>query len=208
VSSLRLRNDAECDWVTCLAAARAGSAEALGRLFEHFRPYLLAIAAAELDADLTSKVAPSDLVQETFLEGHRDFAAFRGEQPDDLRSWIRQVLLHNLENSRRHYRKTLARSVQREVPLPSLGPLAVPGAHLPADDSSPSSLIGRREERNRVRQALARLPEHYRSVIVWHHREGLTFAAIGARLNRSPDAARSLWWRALQHLKQVLESST
>ena len=77
------RNDAPADWVASLAAARAGSAEALGRLFQQFRPYLLAIAAAELDADLTAKVAPSDLVQETFLEGQRDFAAFRGDQPEE-----------------------------------------------------------------------------------------------------------------------------
>jgi RNA polymerase sigma-70 factor (ECF subfamily) len=193
--------------VSCLAAARAGSAEALGRLFEHFRPYLLAIAAAELDADLAAKVAPSDLVQETFLEGQRDFAAFRGEQPEELRAWIRQVLVHNLENSRRHYRRTLARSVDREVPLPSLGPQALPGEHLPGDDSSPSARAGRSEDRIRVHQALARLPEHYRTVILWHHKEGLTFAAIGARLNRSADAVRSLWWRALQHLKDLLESS-
>ncbi|HTK77148.1 MAG TPA: sigma-70 family RNA polymerase sigma factor [Gemmataceae bacterium] len=206
MSSPRLRNDAACDWVACLAAARAGSAEALGRLFEQFRPYLLAIAAGELDADLAAKVAPSDLVQETFLEGQRDFAAFRGQQPEELRAWIRQVLIHNLENSRRHYRKTLARRVDREVPLPSLGPLAVPGEHLAGDDSSPSARIGRSEDRHLVQQALARLPDHYRSVIVWHHKEGLTFEVIGARLNRSPDAVRSLWWRALQRLKQLLES--
>jgi RNA polymerase sigma-70 factor (ECF subfamily) len=191
-----------------LAAARAGSAEALGRLFEQFRPYLLAIAAAELDADLAAKVGPSDLVQETFLESHRDFAAFRGEQPDELRSWIRQVLLHNLQNSRRRYQKTLARRVGREVPLPVLGPRALPGEHLSADDSTPSAHFGRSEDRNRVQQAIARLPEHYRAVIVWHHKEGLTFAAIGARLNRSPDAARLLWWRALQHLKNLLETPT
>jgi RNA polymerase sigma-70 factor (ECF subfamily) len=208
MSTLRIRTEAPSDWVTCLAAARNGSAEALGRLFDHYRPYLLAIAAAELDADLAAKVAPSDLVQETFLEGQRDFAAFRGEQPGELRSWIRQVLLHNLENSRRRYQRTLARRVGREVPLPGLGPRAVPGEHLPGDDSSPSTRVGRAEDQNRVHNAIARLPEQYRSVIVWHHKEGLTFAAIGARLNRSPDAARLLWWRALQHLKILLGSPT
>ena len=57
-----------------LAEARAGSQEALGKLLESFRAYLLLIAQCELDAELRAKGGASDLVQQTFLEGQRDFA--------------------------------------------------------------------------------------------------------------------------------------
>jgi hypothetical protein len=45
--------------------ARGGSAEALGRLLERSRAYLLLIANKGLDADLRSKGGASDLVQQT-----------------------------------------------------------------------------------------------------------------------------------------------
>jgi RNA polymerase sigma-70 factor (ECF subfamily) len=53
------------DW---LAEARQGSREALGRLLEGCRHYLLLMANQDTGPDLRAKVAPSDLVQETFLE--------------------------------------------------------------------------------------------------------------------------------------------
>jgi RNA polymerase sigma-70 factor (ECF subfamily) len=48
--------------------ARKGSREALGRLLETCRPYLLLVANNELDRDLQAKAGASDLVQETFIE--------------------------------------------------------------------------------------------------------------------------------------------
>src|SRR5687768_4579643 len=50
-----------------LAAARRGSAEALGQSLEICRRYLLQIAASELASHLQPKIAASDVVQETFL---------------------------------------------------------------------------------------------------------------------------------------------
>ena len=50
-----------------LPAARAGSREALGKLLEAARQYLLSIARQEFDPDLRAKNSPSDVVQETFV---------------------------------------------------------------------------------------------------------------------------------------------
>ncbi len=61
-----------------IAEARGGSREALNRLLEVFRPYLLLAANQDLDPVLQGRVAPSDVVQETLLEAARDFPIFRG----------------------------------------------------------------------------------------------------------------------------------
>jgi RNA polymerase sigma-70 factor, ECF subfamily len=195
--------DAPADWLQCLAAARSGSPAELGRLLDEFRPYLLALAASELDHDLRTKVGPSDLVQDSLLEGQRDFADFRGAQPDELRGWLRQILLHNAENLRRQYHGTAMRDVGREVPLPG-GPASGDGGGLLSDSSSPSQVAGRREDLDRVRDALAGLPEHYRSVILWRNRDGESFATIGTRLGRTAEASRLLWFRALKRLRDEL----
>ena len=50
-------------------------------------------------------------------------------------------------------------------------------------------------------EALARLPEHYRQVLAWRSFEGLSFAEIGRRLERSEDAVRMLYTRAFERLQ-------
>src|SRR5437773_7487633 len=89
-----------------LPAARSGSREALGRVLEAYRAYLLLIANRQLDPELRAKGGASDLVQETFLEAQRDFAHFHGDSPGEVQAWLKQLLLHNLANFARRYRET------------------------------------------------------------------------------------------------------
>ena len=62
------------DFTPSLAAARAGSREALGRVLESCRGYLLLIAQQELDPALQARGGASDLVQQTFLEAQADLS--------------------------------------------------------------------------------------------------------------------------------------
>src|SRR2546423_1075372 len=101
-----------------LAAARAGSNEALGQALEVCRAYLLRIANDGLDAALRAKGGASDLVQETFLEAQRDFPRFNGTSDAEWKAWLRQLLVHNAANFARRYRGTGKRRADRAVPLP------------------------------------------------------------------------------------------
>src|SRR5271166_2506287 len=94
-----------------LAAARSGSRQALGALLEACRGYLLLVARQELDPPLLAKGGASDLVQQTFLEAHRDFARFHGKSEEELLAWLRQLLLHNLADFTRRYREVAKRAV-------------------------------------------------------------------------------------------------
>jgi RNA polymerase sigma-70 factor, ECF subfamily len=189
-----------------LSDARAGSAEALGELLEAHRRYLLAVASSELDSTLQAKADAADLVQESLLEALHDFAHFCDYRPEQLRAWLRQILRNNLANFRRHYRATAMRDVGREVPLPAADMSAQPGEHLPTQIRTPSSHASRREEKEQLFRVIAQLPGHYRDVIVWRIHETQTFAEIGHRLGRSPDAAKQLWLRAVQRLMHELKS--
>ncbi len=53
-------------------------------------------------------------------------------------------------------------------------------------------------------RALGRLPEDYRRVMLLRYQKEMTFAEIGREMRRSADAARMLWTRALERLKQEL----
>jgi RNA polymerase sigma-70 factor, ECF subfamily len=188
-----------------LPAARAGSREALGKLLEAARQYLLSIASKEFDADLRTKNSPSDVVQETFVEAQRDFGQFQGDTEAELLAWLRQLLLHRVGKLRRRYRNTQKRRLAREVALGGDDSSEGPAAGLAANMPSPSGQAMEQEEDQALQEALGRLPEDYRRVITLRHEEQLPFEEIGRLLERSPEAARKLWARAVERLHEELD---
>jgi RNA polymerase sigma-70 factor, ECF subfamily len=55
---------------------------------------------------------------------------------------------------------------------------------------------------------LAVLPDESRTVILLRHRDDRTFAQIGAAIEKSEEAARKIWVRAVEKLQQALERSS
>jgi RNA polymerase sigma-70 factor (ECF subfamily) len=189
-----------------LPEARAGSREALGRALEACRDYLLLVANRQLDPDLRAKGGASDLVQETFLEAQRDFSQFRGTSGGELLAWLRQMLLHNLGAFRRHYRYTGKRRVDREVSLTADGTSSGLSLEPAGDSNSPSGQAMELEETQAVQRALDRLPDDYRRVVVYRYREGRSFEEIAELMQRSANAVRKLWFRAVERLQQQMEN--
>ena len=159
-------------------------------LAERFRDYLLRLATRKMPKPLRSKLAPSDVLQEVFLEAWRDFSGFKGEDGRELLLWLRKILLHNLSDNVRRYYDTQKRQVSLEWRLE--------GYDLRRDEIlsqgvlglSPSAQAEEAEERQRLETALALLPDPYRRVILLRSRDGLDFASIGDRMERSGEAAR------------------
>src|SRR5262245_65024573 len=92
-----------------LAAARAGSRNALGELLESYRRYLAHVARDQLDPRLLPKGDQSDLVQETFRDAQQAFGQFRGNSEEELLAWLRQILVHRISRFARRYRGTRKR---------------------------------------------------------------------------------------------------
>ena len=100
-----------------LVRARAGDDGARGQLLETYRNYLTLLARVQLGQHLQGKVDPSDVVQEAFLEAHRDFQQFRGQTEAELLGWLRRVLATSLADQVRHHRGTLRRDLRLERQL-------------------------------------------------------------------------------------------
>jgi RNA polymerase sigma-70 factor (ECF subfamily) len=190
-----------------LAAARAGSREALGQALEAFRGYLLLLAQEDLHPALRAKGGASDVVQETFLEAQRDFQQFRGDSEEELRAWLRQLLHHNLANFTRRYCGTGKRAVGRERALQPGGSSDELGGQLPGPPAEPSRLAVAKEQAQALWRGVDRLPDDYRQVLLLRYQDRLSFEEIAERMGRSAAAVRQLWARAVRRIRLEMEQS-
>lgn len=187
-----------------LQRARDGDGPSLGALLDQYQRYLQVLAEVEIGRQLQSKVDAVDVVQDVFLQAHRGFSAFQGTTAEQFAAWLRAILAGTLANLLRHYLGTQARDVRLEQQVSErldLSTITLTGL-LVDPGSSPSQHFQRIEQSRLVTDALARLPDDYRVVLVLRHLEGLTFPAIAARMRRSVDSVEKLWLRGLARLKK------
>ena len=184
-----------------IVEARQGDREALGRLLELCRHYLLLVAGTELTPALWAKVAPSDIVQDTLMAAGRDYPRFAGGNEEELLAWLRGILRNNVADAHRQF-QTEKRRASREVSLTE-----VPPSELPLDQTeSPSRQAQTHEQDEQVEKAMQQLPPHYRQVLRMHTMDGLTFVQIAAKLGRSADSVRKLFGRAVEELAEHLDA--
>jgi RNA polymerase sigma-70 factor (ECF subfamily) len=161
---------------------RASEPALAGRLESH-RDYLTILARMQIGRRLQGKVDVADVVQATFLPAVRDIARFRGKNDKELPGWLRQILAVRLADQVRRYCGTRGRDVRLEQALQ--GDLdqssQLLDRGLVASISSPSQQAARHEQANRLANALERLPEDYREVLVLRRLEECGF----------PEAARA-----------------
>ncbi len=191
-----------------LRAARAGDPAAFGALLERYRRRLAFQARRRIGRRLRGKVDPADLVQEAFLDAHRNFAGFVGTTEAALRAWLRQILATRIADLMRRYVGARARDVRLEARMVTAptGRSRGPRPALVARTRSPGAQAAHREQARLLADALDRLPPHYREVIRLRQIEGLPLAQVAGRMGRSPDAVQKLWRRGLGMLRKMLQA--
>jgi RNA polymerase sigma-70 factor, ECF subfamily len=202
--------DARLDPEELLTAARAGRGDGLGRLLQLHWNYLKLLASTQLDEHLRTRLDPSDVVQETLLDAHRDFGEFCGTTEAEFLAWLRRILLNNLLRLVEQHLLAECRDVRREVSLERLRE-SLEQSSLRVEKSlgglsSPSGHAQRREQAATLANQLAKLPDQYREVLVLRHLQSLSFDEVARRMERSAGAVRMLWLRAIDQLRRLLEA--
>jgi RNA polymerase sigma-70 factor (ECF subfamily) len=189
-----------------LERVAAGDCAACDQLLQRYRRQLRRMVAVRFDPRLLARVDPSDVVQETLAEAAANLDRYLRERPLPFYPWLRQLAQRRLIDLHRRHVQARRRSIIREVGptgLPEHSALAL-ADRLFARTSSPSAGLRRQERRDRVRAALAALPEQDREVLVLRILEGLPTRETAAVLRISEVAVRSRQVRALDRLKVLL----
>jgi RNA polymerase sigma-70 factor (ECF subfamily) len=184
------------DSTDLLQRARDGSADALNLLYERSAGRLLGYIRARLGRELRARLESRDILQAALLKSVKQLGAFRGQDPRAFQAWLARIAEHEIRDRADHQHR-LRRDAAREVALDEEAPV-------PAITRSALSRILLDERARRLEAALDTLTPEHRQVILMRKFEELSFAEIGARLERSEDAARMLFARAMTALTLTL----
>lgn len=191
-----------------LGRVESEGAAAEERLWARHREPLRRMIAQRLGPDLGRRVDASDVVQEVLLKASRGLPDYLRDPSLPFHLWLRQIALDQIIDAHRRHRVAARRSVDRERPL-------VAGAF--ADRSSldlaaelldpgltPAADALRRELALRFRDAIGRLDEADREILVMRHFEQLSNGDAARALGLSEAAVGMRHLRALRRLRAVL----
>ncbi len=187
-----------------LADLKQGRPATFARLFEHFRPRLRRMVELRLDPRVAGRVDPSDVLQETYLDAEQRVFEYVANPEVELYVWLRSQTWDRLVMLQRRHLGAQCRAVGRErVALPVASSVVLAG-QLVADQTSPSQDAVRAEVCARVKEAVERLEDEDREVILLRHFEGLSNLETAQALGLTPSGASMRYGRALVRLKEGL----
>lgn len=172
-----------------------------GRALATLRPYLCVLARMHLDRRLWAKLDPDDVVQSTCQEALEKWDQFRGDGDEQLKGWLRQMLLHNVCDLVRHFRQQKC-DVLLEQPLEQSSVRLL--ASLAAEQSSPSQRAVKNEQVRHLAEALLLLPKDQQEAVILHHLHERTLADVAGHFGRSLPATAGLIHRGLTKLRRLL----
>jgi len=176
-----------------LREARAGSAEAVERLYERAAPRLLAFIRLRLGRTLRARLESRDILQATLLRSFERLGQLEADDPAALMAWLMRIAENEIRD-RADYFQRQRRDAAREVPIDDTREAVAAAVR------SVTSRLVLDEEAARLERALESLGDDYREIILLRKFEELSFKEIAARLGRSDDACRMLLARAMAAL--------
>jgi RNA polymerase sigma-70 factor, ECF subfamily len=177
-----------------LTRARAGDSSAFCQLAAEHEGRLLQQACG-LARDQS---AAEDLVAETLVEAWRSLSRYNGTCR--FSTWLFSILLHR-------HQKALRRARSRPIPLATLpsgeaDERRQAQENLAAANPSPADEAMRRETADKLRAAVAALPEKHQQVVLLRFFEDASLAEIAEVLGCSAGTVKSRLHYALEKLRE------
>lgn len=178
-----------------ITRALAGNQEAYKELMHRHRPAIYHIVFKFV----REKEATDDLVQETFMKAFAALETYRSEYK--FSTWLYRIAANSaIDYLRRQKIKTL--SIDNPIET------ADGRSEIEVADYSyhPERDMEDREKRLSIQEAIDSLPEKYRLVILYRHKEDRSYEEIAEALNIPIGTVKARIFRARELLKKKLRS--
>ena len=178
------------DLENVIQRAQGHDAEALAEIYRLYSRRVFGLCRYMLD----SRESAEDATSEVFLKLQRSIQSYDGSSP--FHRWLLRVAGNHCVDALR--RRKRGRQVVMEVEEGA----AVIEATSP--EPSPLGAVLSAEERAKVRDAIARLPENYRVPLVLRYYGELSYDEIAQQLGLQRNYVAALIFRAKQELRRKL----
>ena len=179
--------------------AKDGDESALNQLWKVYGARVHWIMRLRMGRELRSKLDSMDLAQDALVSALEGLGNFTYKNEGDFLRWLSKIAENRLRDNldKLHTDK---RDIRKEVRLDDYGPTTAGGfvrTPGPIDATTPSVIMSRKEELDKLEKAIDQLKPEYRKVIVLAKIDGLSYKEIGDRLGKSTDAVGMLLSRAM-----------
>lgn len=176
-----------------ISSALGGDQGAYKALMDHHRPAIFHII---LKIVRDSEIA-ADLVQETFMKAFTSLATYRSEYK--FSTWLYRIGANTAID---HLRKQRIKMLSLDSPTTTDdGTIEI---ELPDNSYNPENDLINREQRTSINEAIESLPEKYRVVIVYRHKDEKSYDEIADALSLPVGTVKARIFRARELLKKKL----
>jgi RNA polymerase sigma-70 factor, ECF subfamily len=180
-----------------LGHAHEGDQEAWARIHKRYERRLHAMLKLRLDPWLQRRIDIADIMQNVFLAAFLHLDDYLRDGRMSFYLWLRGIAANKLAEQIRFHNRII-RNPAAEVSSLSLADM------FPGPEPRPSELVRKREERDKLHQALERMDSLDRDVLALRHFEELSNAETAQVLGLTETAASKRYARALLKLREIL----
>ncbi|MBQ7921656.1 MAG: sigma-70 family RNA polymerase sigma factor [Clostridia bacterium] len=180
--------------------AKAGDDEAFGALVSAYEVFVYHMAIRVLTASGGSASDGEDVAQEVFIKAWRSLESFRGDCA--FSTWLYRITVNTAKD------KIRSGSRHRTISLTTSdedGEEIVIDVPVTAADEIPEAAYERRENIKAVRQAIEKLPEDMRRILILRDLEDLPYSDIADLLGLEIGTVKSRLNRSRAALKKILK---
>ena len=185
-----------------LSRFRAGDEEALRRLLDRDGAALRAHIERCLPAYLRRRVSTSDIVQEAGIVAFRRCGDFEDRGDGSFRKWVKGIAEKKVRAAIERHLETAKRAAGREVSRTHRKGTA----QFASREPSPSQAAIGAELAEFALEAMRALPKDHREVLRLAREEQLPLREVADRMDRSYEATRKLYARAIRRFADLLDS--
>jgi RNA polymerase sigma-70 factor (ECF subfamily) len=188
-----------------VALAKGGNDSALEQLCRIYGERVRRIIRLRIGSEIRPRLDSMDLVQDALISALGGLENFKYKNEGDFLRWLARITQNELrDNLDKIY--TDKRDIRKELRFESYGPTTSGGFVLnpgPIEVTTPSVIMSKKEDLDKLEKAIDQLKHDYREVIVLAKIDGLSYKEIADKLGKSIDSVGHMLSRAMVALTEV-----
>jgi RNA polymerase sigma-70 factor (ECF subfamily) len=181
--------------------SRQGDETAFRTLCERHASTLRRGLERKMPARLRKRLSVADVMQEAYVTAYQRLDDYEGPHSGSFKRWLERIAEYKLKEAARHHLDAGKRAAAREMSRHQRPETHAFGGREP----TPSRHAEAAETAAAIDAAIEALPGDYATILRLVHEQGLTTTEAAERMDRSPEAARKLYGRAVSKLSERME---